>query len=185
MHFLSLLMCKILYITITNVISNKRILCTSRCMSMWSQNAMCRLTGAYSIYRGKLIQGLFTKSRNPRDLPSTLTALLTLWGWFRELSRLLVRSFRDFSSIFEEMAFSKKSFDAIFSPSAANCRVRVAAWWSQQQQAAAREVEVEEESRVAVCFTHHSLIPTAHLVWWEQIKLHCQLQPTTDICKNI
>ena len=141
MHFLSLLMCKILYITITNVISNKRILCTSGCMSMWSQNAMCRLTGAYSIYRGKLIQGLFTKSRNPRDLPSTLTALLTLWGWFRELSRLLVRSFRDFSSIFEEMAFSKKSFDAIFSPSAANCRVRVAAWWSQQQ-AAAREVEV-------------------------------------------
>ena len=96
--------------------------------------------------------GLFTKSRNPRDLPSTLTALLTLWGWFRELSRLLVRSFRDFSSIFEEMAFSKKSFDAIFSPSAANCRVRVAAWWPQQQ-AAAREVEVEEESRVAVCFT--------------------------------
>ena len=82
-----------------------------------------------------------------------------------ELSRLFVRSVSDFSSILEEMAFSKKSFDAIFSPSAANCRVRVAAWWSQQQ-AAAREVEVEEESRVAVCFTvtHHSLIPTAHLV---------------------
>ena len=135
MHLLSLLMCNIIYI------SNKIIPCTNRCMSMRSQNAMCRLTGAYSIYRGKLIQGLFTKSRNPRDLPSTLTALLTLWGWFRELSRLLVRSFRDFSSIFEEMAFSKKSFDAIFSPSAANCRVRVAAWWSQQQ-AAAREVEV-------------------------------------------
>lgn len=32
-----------------------------------------------------------------------------------ELSRLFVRSVSDFSSILEEMAFSKKSFDAIFS----------------------------------------------------------------------
>ena len=61
MHFLSLLMCKILYITITNVISNKRILCTSRYMSMWSQNAMCRLTGAYSIYRGNWFRAFSQK----------------------------------------------------------------------------------------------------------------------------
>ena len=33
----------------------------------------------------------------------------------KELSRLFVRSVSDFSSILEEMAFSKKSFDAIFS----------------------------------------------------------------------
>ena len=95
-----------------------------------------------------------------------------------------MRSFRDFSSIFEEMAFSKKSFDAIFSPSAANCRVRVAAWWSQQQQAAAREVEVEEESRVAVCFTPLTDTDCSPCVVRTN-KTPLPTADTTDICKII
>ena len=48
-------------------------------------------------------------------LPLAATWLVTVPGEGKELSRLLVRSVRDFSSILEEMAFSKKSFDAIFS----------------------------------------------------------------------
>ena len=42
--------------------------------------------------------------------------LVTLCEFGNELSRLLVRSLSDFSSILEEMAFSKKSLDAIFLP---------------------------------------------------------------------
>ena len=42
--------------------------------------------------------------------------LPTFGALVRLLSRLLVRSFRDFSSILEEMAFSKKSLDAILPP---------------------------------------------------------------------
>ena len=48
-------------------------------------------------------------------LPLAATWLVTVAEEGKELSRLLVRSVSDFSSILEEMAFSKKSFDAIFS----------------------------------------------------------------------
>ena len=56
-------------------------------------------------------------------LPLAATWLVTVAEEGKELSRLLVRSVSDFSSILEEMAFSKKSFDAIFSLTEA------AAWW--------------------------------------------------------
>ena len=60
-------------------------------------------------------------------LPLAATWLVTVPGEGKELSRLLVRSVSDFSSILEEMAFSKKSFDAIFSLTEA------AAWWCPAQ----------------------------------------------------
>ena len=60
---------------------------------------------------------------NKSVLPLAATWLVTVAEEGKELSRLLVRSVSDFSSILEEMAFSKKSFDAIFSLTEA------AAWW--------------------------------------------------------
>ena len=60
---------------------------------------------------------------NKSVLPLAATWLVTVADEGKELSRLLVRSVSDFSSILEEMAFSKKSFDAIFSLTEA------AAWW--------------------------------------------------------
>ena len=52
---------------------------------------------------------------NKSVLPLAATWLVTVADEGKELSRLLVRSVSDFSSILEEMAFSKKSLDAIFS----------------------------------------------------------------------
>ena len=60
---------------------------------------------------------------NKSVLPLDASWLVTVADEGKELSRLLVRSVSDFSSILEEMAFSKKSFDAIFSLTEA------AAWW--------------------------------------------------------
>ena len=68
------------------------------------------------IYKAKAIFTLWQGFQHLRFLPSLWMELVTLCEFGNELSRLLVRSLSDFSSILEEMAFSKKSLDAIFLP---------------------------------------------------------------------
>ena len=68
------------------------------------------------IYKAKTIFTLWQGFQHLRFLPSLWMELVTLCEIGNELSRLLVRSLSDFSSILEEMAFSKKSLDAIFLP---------------------------------------------------------------------
>ena len=86
-------------------------------------------------------------------LPLDATWLVTVADEGKELSRLLVRSVSDFSSILEEMAFSKKSFDAIFSLTEA------AAWWWCPARAGLLLLTVT----VALTTDHYLLSPTLAL----------------------
>ena len=81
---------------------------------MWLEISICcnRLLG---LFKGQKITNIPCHANSL--LPSALLEdVMTLGDLVVVFSRLLVRSFNDFSSIFEEIAFSRKSLVAILDP---------------------------------------------------------------------
>ena len=83
-------------------------------IEMWLEISICcnRLLG---LFKGQKITNIPCHANSL--LPSALLEdVMTLGDLVVVFSRLLVRSFNDFSSIFEEIAFSRKSLVAILDP---------------------------------------------------------------------